>query len=280
MLMFADQLCKSKQLRSSSGIVATHDADQLRQWAQCYGLVVQAESKASVQYSHVAKARPDDLWFGPTLPYCALAPARALVSAQRMRFSDQFFLLPRRLAFDVFTMIVEMDRQGLISCYLPGREKGWANATVGPGSDAPLDAPRDAPLVTPPPPPEVPLVMSLESKNGGPFRLEAHIDEALRKAAAAKKVPLDVVHLPRVLSRDSAEGDYASKCQRFLWAVPFDLCVRLVSANRFCVSRYKSNDKGTALPKKPNFKGQKASDHALTTYPGIESCASHVLLGL
>lgn len=64
----------------------------------------------------VIKVRPDDLWFGPFIPYCALQRRVAYLSRQKERFSDQFFVIPRELAERVLTMVFRMAEDGLVQC--------------------------------------------------------------------------------------------------------------------------------------------------------------------
>ncbi len=127
-----------------------HHIAQLRQWAQCFKLVVDEENKKLVwlkedpgghgnvklsRYSLVAKIRPDDFWFGPMLPFCVFDPLYvAYQSAQQHRFSDQFFVIPRQLADDWFSTIEEFKRQGWVNCRA---RRGHAASLHDPSSNKP-----------------------------------------------------------------------------------------------------------------------------------------------
>jgi hypothetical protein len=74
---------------------------QLKQWSRCLRMIEEFENEEnSTVFDFVVKARPDDLWYGAQVPYCALDYARTayIGNSRERRISDQFFTMPRSLA--------------------------------------------------------------------------------------------------------------------------------------------------------------------------------------
>ena len=210
-----------------------HEADQLIQWLQCRELIEAQESSSSPAivagrsqhrlYSHVAKLRPDDLFFGPMVPWCVLRPDAAYFSRQQTRFSDQLFVAPRAFADELLGLALTLKARRKLGC--SAAVKGVRSSTGGVRGD-------EGRL-----PELIPFLW--DGEEGGPFHLESEISENLMKLSKARKVPVELLHLPRILSRaaNADSGmDVMSKCKRFLWSLPRATCIHLASGGRFCGS--------------------------------------------
>jgi len=246
-----DQLCTDVAAKKGgahgSGFPHTtervHAADQVKQWAQCYGMITQHENgeyggavtpeqgqgrnveglhelsntTKLLPYDVIIKVRPDDLWFGPMLPFCAFQNGVAYITRQKERFSDQFFILPRILASNVFNMIFDFKARGLVHCHHPKLNLGLSgdeNESAVAVNGAMLDAP---PIVT-------------LADAAGEFKFEPEFFSSFSRGAKAHKVPVRLLHFPRILSRDGERDDVISKCKRFLWFIPTAQCARLSNA--------------------------------------------------
>jgi hypothetical protein len=87
----------------------SNQVKQLTQWSHCLKLINSFEAETGNKFDAVVKLRPDDLWFGPMVPWCALnLRHQAYISRQQKRWSDQFFIIPRSVA-TLFMDIVETD---------------------------------------------------------------------------------------------------------------------------------------------------------------------------
>ena len=114
---------------------------QVKQWKQCQMQVEEHEKERGMKFTAVAKLRPDDHWYGPILPWCALdlgttayfamaaasekaqardntvtATATSSDRASLRRWSDQFFVLPRSSASRVMRLYDDMMAKGEIFC--------------------------------------------------------------------------------------------------------------------------------------------------------------------
>jgi len=159
--------------QGTKAVANEHHSNQLRQWAQCMDSIEKHELLATsrrkdrlnrvrnqettpidksmhetFRYDIIVKARPDDIWYGPILPWCSFRQDTAYISRQvrpfliilsfhplfpshcfvfvsfsriqKSRYSDQFFILSRALAGDVLTMIREsFKKRGFVQCFQP-----------------------------------------------------------------------------------------------------------------------------------------------------------------
>jgi len=183
-----------------------HAAMQLKQYSRCMDRVDEYEYARGTAFAFVAKIRPDDLWYGPMVPHCALSQTYALISQSSNdgRWSDQFFILPRALAHTFM-------RLGHTDIVPHCVEKTRPNAT-------------DPIFIT-----------SIDSKEK---RFEGRLFEALKHHARRQGIAAVGVFFPRILIRadplvDAAQSDRLQreinvKCANFMPFAPAGDCMRFM----------------------------------------------------
>lgn len=184
----------------SRGAGSNREATQFRLWLQSFKMMEQYEKENSFKYITCIKLRPDTLWYGPMYPHCALRPDTAYLYRQLTRYSDQWFMVPRRVAGEVFNMIFRMNQHGILSCHnVNGAHKLMLN-------------------------------------NGTQFyHFEVSFYETFVEILKENDINLIWLTLPNILSRDSTNKhkdynkDAKVKCNKFLWGLPTGQCVELVT---------------------------------------------------
>ena len=69
----------------------SHMVSQLSQWAQCMDSIEKYEKTVRIHFDAVVKVRPDDLFYGPMLPFCAFNFQQVYISKQsKARPGDHF----------------------------------------------------------------------------------------------------------------------------------------------------------------------------------------------
>lgn len=187
-----DTLCDGNVNHKKVPDPNNHATDQLVQWAQSFHMVEKYEMANGFNYSFVIKLRPDSLWYGPMYPHCAIHPEQAYISKQKTRYSDQWFMVPRVIANDVFNMIIRFRKIGFVSCHLI--DGGIKKISISDHTDH--------------------------------FHFENDFHELFIKILHENNVKLKELLLPAILSRDGV-SDANSKCARFLWTLPAPQCLRL-----------------------------------------------------
>ena len=177
------------------------ESRQLKQWARCLKMIEEYERKAKGKFDVVIKARPDDLWFGPMVPHCVLDVKNvALISRQELRWSDQWFVLPRAVA----QRTLDVANRGL----KPHCAGGAGSKNVN--------------------------ISKIRKAGSPPF--EDMIFAQLAADARAFNVDIVPSLYPRIISRAfdpraltaSERHDVHVKCERFMWYVARDDCARAV----------------------------------------------------